>query len=69
MKAKPGELKFGWSNDDIVYAWGGDGASREDAHLLDLFLNKKLFDKTLQEELISRGYDITTIKFSIRVKK
>jgi len=70
MKAKPGQLKMGWSKreEDIKYSWGGDGADRCDASLLHMVLTTpfKYFDKTFQGELIERGYDITTLKFSIQ---
>ena len=73
MKAKPGQLKMGWSKreKDISYAWGGDGASKNDATLLHAILTMpiKHFDKTFQQMLVERGYDITTIKFSIQKKQ
>jgi hypothetical protein len=72
MKAKPGELKFGWSKgkNDLVYAWGGDGAFRWDAALLHSIMSYPLrTEKSLHDELIERGYDITTIKFSIQKKR
>ena len=73
MKAKPGQLKMGWSKreQDVMYAWGGDGADKSDASLLHAVLTVplKYFDKTFQEELIERGYDITTVKFSIQKKR
>ncbi len=71
-KAKSGELKMAWGksageNSDHHFAWGGGGASKSDANLLScFFFNTKLGDKTLIEELKDRGYDLTTIKFSIQ---
>lgn len=69
MKAKPGQLKFGWSKkeNDIIFAWGGNGADKTDAAFLSSVLTvRTLGNKTLQQDLIERGYDITTIKFSIQ---
>lgn len=70
MKAKPGQLKMGWSKreGDIMFAWGGQGADRSDAGLLNCVMTIPLrnFDKSFQQELIDRGYDITTIRFSIQ---
>lgn len=72
LKAKPGQLKVGWSKQeqDIVFAWGGQGADKSDAGLLNVMLTStpKCFDKSIQDELIARGYDITTIRFSIQKK-
>lgn len=73
--AKPGRLEayFGKSEDgdiDIVYSHGGGGASRSDARLLCHFfevLKYKLFedDLSLLGHLKQRGYDVTTLRFSI----
>lgn len=72
MKAKPGQLKMAWSkrNNDVMYAWGGSGADKSDAALLHVVLTEhlKYFDNNFQQELIERGYDITTLKFSIQKK-
>ena len=77
-KAKPGELllKYGkLPNDhpDVCIAWGGEGADKRDANLIFNTLcddrykfNSTETDCSLVEELKKRGYDITTIKFSIR---
>jgi hypothetical protein len=75
-KAKPGELVAKWGKvegmEDVCYAWG-DGVSKCDAHLLNSALSAKQhrpFDgswsPSFLDELKSRGYDITTLKFSIR---
>jgi len=80
-EAKPGELLMRWgklphSEPDMCIAWG-EGCSKTDAKLLnnaiasehpDLFA-EPLFSKmmpSLIDELESRGYDITTLRFSIR---
>lgn len=80
-KAKPGELKLYWNRRecDIGYSWGGDGASKPDAHLMHgVFTMDRLrpnyrtglseFDPSFVKELERRGYDLTTIKFSIQQK-
>lgn len=68
MKAKPNQLKCKWSKSqrDIVYAWG-DGIHKSDAHLLHnaLTITMKHGEKSFQEELEARGYDLTTLSFSI----
>jgi len=71
ITAKEGELKakYGSLDDelDIYYAFKGDAQMGRDAKLLSNYFerNKGLFDKTLRQELIERGYDITTLSFSI----
>jgi hypothetical protein len=69
MKAKPGQLRMGWSKreDDIVYAWGS-GVDKTDAALLHgvMSIIASITDKTFIQELEYRGYDITTISFSIK---
>jgi hypothetical protein len=71
MPAKPKQLKAQWSKrqDDIVYSWG-EGVSKADSHLLHgaLTITMKWGDKSFQEELEARGYDIKTLKFSIYKK-
>lgn len=75
--AKPGQLLARYGrvdrNDrpDIVYAWGGHGASSPDGRLLCRAFEdiKVLDDKTLAEELVARGYDLETLKFSIEQKR
>ena len=72
--AKVGELKACYGNApfnvkaDIQYCWGGDGASSADGRILcEAFEGTKVFDdKTLRQVLTERGYDITTLKFSIQ---
>ena len=73
VRAKPGTLiaKFGRAERDdqpsVCYAWGGEGASKADAHILSQALegNDVFENCNLVEELKKRGYDITTMKFSI----
>lgn len=74
VTAHPGELRvaFGRADDaslDIQYAWGGKGASKPDARCVsNAFEGSIIHDgKTLREVLVERGYDITTLKFSIQM--
>jgi hypothetical protein len=85
VDAKPGELKIRYGTDgngerDIVYAWG-DGVPKGDSWLLHSFfgwartrpsmdsMDGYVTDPSLLEELNARGYDITTLKFSIQKKQ
>lgn len=59
-------------NPDVIYNWG-DGCSKSDSRLLFYIFNHLLSTepnemKTPLEELENRGYDITTIEFSIKKK-
>jgi len=79
-KAKPGQIKAQWGKvpheiPGICYAWGGGGASCADVRLLDYALSGRRYspiDKTWSdsflEELEKRGYDLTTLKFSVEKK-
>ncbi len=84
-RAKPGELKAQWGKlphdrPDICYVWG-DGISKADSHLLHNVLTGRrlrigfigeeqhVIDPSFMEELETRGYDITTLKFSISKKR
>lgn len=79
--AKPGELlmrygKLPGDEPELCMAWG-EGTSKRDAILLHAVINsprprldsKTPFSPSLVEELEARGYDITTLKFSIRKKE
>ena len=84
-KLKDGELRMYWGrlpheSPDVIFAWQGDSSMRRDSALLHCVLasdqpdlhTKPLFSKmnpSLVKELELRGYDITTIKFSIMKKK
>lgn len=83
-KLKEGELRMYYGkvdgDIDVVYAWQGDSSMRRDTRLLHHFLGserpdpfaKPIFSKmdpSLLKELENRGYDITTIKFSIMKKQ
>jgi hypothetical protein len=83
-KLKEGELRIYWGrlpNDipDLIYAYQGDSKMKRDVNLLLYKIGSQhpdphvspLFSKmnpSLIEELIDRGYDITTLKFSIMKK-
>jgi hypothetical protein len=75
---KPGVLSARWSKKaeygynhgrrgDIEYNWG-DGCSRADGALLhDTFSHaKNCLDSTFVDEITARGYDITTLRFTIK---
>ena len=72
--AKPGEVRAGWARPErseppeLCVAWGGAGADRSDARIVLKALQgcDVYKDRDLVTELESRGYDITTMKFSIR---
>ncbi len=74
-KAKPGELKVAYGKHegdlDIFYCHGGEGAARCDARMVASYFEglKGAFERNMKTELMARGYDITTIKFSIQQKK
>ncbi len=84
-KLKDGELRIYWGklpheSPDVVLSWQGDRSMKRDSALLHYYICSKhpdLFAKplfsvmkpSLIEELESRGYDITTLKFSIQKKK
>lgn len=71
-KAKPGELRMAWGKreGDLVVC-GGDGICRADGNLLAtaLAMTPIAGGRTLRGQLEERGYDITTLRFSIRRKK
>jgi hypothetical protein len=72
MSAKPGELKVHWSKraKDIMYSWGGEGACRGDGNWLNSWLSyHKGFESNFLQELENRGYDVTTLKISVKQKK
>jgi len=74
-KTKPGELKVVYGkllndNPDILYCHGGEGADKADARLLAHFFENVNWpnDLNLGQELERRGYDITTLRFTIQQK-
>ena len=74
--AKPGELKACYGRaergdtPDLCYVWGGEGAASADGRVLSQALEgAEVFDgKNLRQELEARGYDLTTLRFSIQQK-
>ena len=75
-KPKPGELRIYWGKAEsydspqVCYSWG-DGCSSADARLIDNMLKREFRradgsrDSCIQDELVRRGYDLSTIKFSV----
>ena len=80
--AKPGQLIAYWGklpgdSPDVLYAWGAGGASKADAHLIHSMLSgygHRIDDKYPAKhdgylnELEARGYDLTTLRFSVERK-
>lgn len=72
--AKPGELKIAYgkergNNSELFFCWGGEGAGKRDSNMLMHFFHQaRLADngRSLVEELQARGFDITTLKFSVK---
>ena len=83
-KMKDGQLLVYWGkvpheNPDVVLAWQGDRMMKRDTALLHYHLCSKrpdprakplfsVMEPSLIEDLESRGYDLTTLKFSIMKK-
>lgn len=80
--AKPGQLIAYYGkidgSEDICYAWGGDGASKADSHLIHGMFSGYEYRKHGRspsphdgylEALEARGYDLTTLRFSIQKKQ
>jgi hypothetical protein len=77
LRPSAGELRATWGRQaygdgDVCYVWG-DGVDRGDHGLLHRWLSLGHFDHATNqispsfiEELIARGYDISTLRFSIR---
>ena len=74
LRAKPGELiaYFGYAEGDgpdICAAYGAAGAQKADGRILLEALSAKVYgDRPLWKELEARGYDLDTLKFTIRQK-
>lgn len=71
-----------WDSPDVCVAWGGGGSNGRDARLILNVINGErmardwskpggptIWERSLIKELEARGYDITTLKFSIERKK
>jgi hypothetical protein len=83
-KLADGELRIYWGREprgipEIMFAWQGDRSMKYDSKLLHYMMASKhpdpnvtpIFSKmrpSLFEELEARGYDMTTLKFSIMKK-
>jgi len=73
-RAKPNELKIAYGKYegdlDLFYCHGGKEAYKCDASLLRHFVEGvEYFEgRNLRQELEHRGYDITTMKFTIKKK-
>lgn len=64
----------GYAEDQLVYAWG-EGAAKADANLVLHALTSQHYiplshewDASLVEELKQRGYDLSTLRFSVMKK-
>lgn len=81
--AKDGQIKVGWGREphetpDICYAWG-NGVPKGDANMVMHALSSERlrptltgnpqWEKSILDELEERGYDLTTLKFSIQKKE
>ena len=77
-KARPGELVARWGKVEGMVDLCYDGPNRPDMHLLHNVLTGKrhrpsvdgdgIWDASFLEELTGRGYDLTTLRFSIQKK-
>lgn len=74
IEAKPRTLKVAWGKLDafsypsLVYAHGGDGTSSRDVHVLMSIFEDRMRERNLVSILKERRYDITTLKFSVKLK-
>lgn len=72
-QAQPGELRVAYGTSDhdgpdLLYCFGGEGASSSDASMLSDFF-EHLQDSegmTLREQLKRRGYNIKTLTLTVR---
>ena len=83
-KLKDGELRVYWGQipgdpPDVILAWQGERIMKRDTKMLRSFMcsprpdpfAKPIFSKmdpSMIQELEARGYDLTTLKFSIMKK-
>lgn len=56
---------------DLLVNWGGEGACKQDGGMLCHFLAgvNGLHGRTLIKELEYRGYDLETMRFTVRKKR
>lgn len=77
-KTEKGQLKVGWVKDSekgSLYFCQGEGVTKEDAMLLCAYFDKDRFDilsgvlnPCLIRQLEKRGFDLSTLSFSIKKK-
>lgn len=74
---EPGELKIEWRGGEIVAIHGGSNPALESIEDAEYVLNRLTStdnspfgdsDPSFVEELEERGYDLSTIEFSIKLK-
>lgn len=74
LKAEPLQLNAGWDSaeQDVAFGWG-EGVSKADGALLFYALAGRIVfrgtGKTLIQELEARGYDLSTLTFSVRKRE
>jgi len=71
LATKPGELKVRWSvrENDVLLEWGGDGTSASDGAWINFWLSHhKGFNDTFLRELDARGFDVKTLRISVKRK-
>ena len=68
-----GDLRCYWSKKEeaLLYSWSSYGPGKQTSGVLAEHLEnaKTLLGTTLVEELDKRGYDITSLRFSIKFKE
>lgn len=70
---KPGQLQVGWAREgrtqapELFFCYGGYGANpRDNAVIVQAFSSaENAAGNTLIEELVARGYDLSTLRFSV----
>lgn len=83
LKAQWGRSDAG-AKPSLIYLWGGAGASKSDARIIAEALERPVLERdydngtfldpaikegpSLAAELEARGYDLTTLKFTIEMK-
>jgi hypothetical protein len=66
LRARPGQLVAYWGFDqdgegpDLCVVWGGNGAQKADGRFLLDMLSKEHI-----RQLSARGYDLSTLKFTV----
>jgi hypothetical protein len=72
LREMPGRLSVSWGTTrdqgrDLYFTWG-PGCASADGHLLHYFFEyakDPCTNRSLREELMARGYDIQTLRFTI----